>query len=316
MAKAQSPRKTGARVGPRDTSDSTTIHAYTIRDQESFDAVTGPGHELAGLYTWAELDILIDLARLVSLDFFARPEYYKEFEDPGVAEMLAQLHARYGCEERILSHDQRQAIFTPLFYDAAGDFVRDRDALLSAAATFAEWGQSTGVPMLREAVRTTHENFLGQLTLFTGRSIAWSRLRALPFLANEVCYPILRERGVTAVFGVSDPPRQAWPYQEDANGDQVVEEISRRLIPNGMPPLTRHGFRLQQRAALRGAEAIAAALDFDPTADDTVIDLLITRCYTWYAALQGTTGMGRVNMPPLNADGDRRQIGAGSFLPR
>jgi hypothetical protein len=161
---------------------------YQIHDQKGFDAVTGPRRELAGLCAWAELDMLIDLARLISLDFFARPEYYKDL-DPHVVACLARLHARYGCDERLLSHEQRQAIFTPVFHDAAGDLERDRDALLSAAATFAEWGQATGEDMLREAVRTTHATFVSQLDLFTGASVAWSRQAALPSLANEICYP-------------------------------------------------------------------------------------------------------------------------------
>ena len=287
---------------------------YRIKNQKSFDDVTGPGRELAGLYAWAELDKLIDLARLISLDFFARPEYYKDL-DPRVVASLARLHARYGCNEHLLSHEQRQAIFTPLFHDAAGDFERDRDALLSAAATFAEWGQATGVPMLREAVRTTHATFVSQLKLFTGASVAWSRQEALPSLANEICYPILREPGVTTVFGVHKPPGEAWPYVEDSNGDHLVVSISQRLDPGTEPQLSLYGFRLKQRAALRGAEAIAAVLDFDPSDDDKAVDLLATRCYTWYAALQGTTGLGRTDTSPPSPNGDWRIAGAGNFLP-
>jgi hypothetical protein len=72
-----------------------------------------------------------------------------------------------------------------------------------------------------------------------------------------------------------------------AMGDQLVEEISRRLDPGRSPQLTRHGFSLAQRAA----EAIAAVLDHDPPdRDDAKLDVLIARCYTWHAALVGTTG--------------------------
>jgi hypothetical protein len=288
---------------------------YRISDQATFDNTTGAGHELAGLYAWAKLDCLIRLARLVSLDFFTRPEYYKQL-DPDVVRSLAELNARYGSDEQFPSDEQRHTIFTPLFEDAAGDFVRDRDGLLSAAATYSEWGQATGQVMLREAVRTTHTNFIGQLTLFNGASVNWSREVALPHLANDVSYSILRDPGVTAVFGVANEPGDDWPYSEDANGDQLVEEISRRLDPNKVPPLTRHDFRLQQRAALRGAEAIAAILDFKPGDGDAALDELITRCYTWYAALQGATGMGRVAANLSNtSDGDRRAAGAASFLP-
>jgi hypothetical protein len=174
--------------------------------------------------------------------------------------------------------------------------------------------------MLHEAVRTTHVTFIGQLQLFTGASIAWSRHTALPYLANKICYPILRDQGVTTVFGVHEPPGESWPYKEDANGDHVVVAISQQLDPGAAPRLTRHGFRLKQRAALRGAEAIAAALDFKPPGAPNEVNTLARRCYTWYAALQGTTGMGRVNTSAINtsppsANGDWRVAGAGSFLP-
>jgi hypothetical protein len=132
---------------------------YTIRDQASFQTVAGSGHEIAGLYALAGLDVLIDLARLVSLDFFARPELYKQLDDPELAERLAQLNAQYGCNERLLDHEQRKAIFTPMFDDADGDFIEARDELLAAAATYSRWGQATGIPMLREVVRTKHVPF-------------------------------------------------------------------------------------------------------------------------------------------------------------
>jgi hypothetical protein len=69
---------------------------YRIRDRASFDAREGAGRELAALYAYAQLDVLIDLARLVSLDFFARPELYIAFDDPRLDRKLAELNARYG----------------------------------------------------------------------------------------------------------------------------------------------------------------------------------------------------------------------------
>ena len=290
---------------------------YLIGDEASFEAVAGNGHEIAGLYAYAKLDDLIDLARCVSLDFFARPEYYKRFRDDGVAEALAQLNARYGSDERILSREQRAAIFAPLFDDPSGNFVGDRDAVLSAAATYAEGGQPTGERMLRDAAKTAHANFMAQLSHFSGASLNWSRQRVLSYLTNEVSYRILREPGVCAVFGVVDAPGPAWPYSEDANGDMLVEEISRRVDPKRPKPLTRHAFRLQQRAALRGAEAIAAIIDYGPAGDADALEVMVSRCYTWYAALQGVTGMGRVNAAVTGADGtDARVAGAGNFLPQ
>src|SRR4051794_12270963 len=91
----------GARTrSPNNAAASATggMRNYAITDEGSFDAVTGRDHELAGLYAWAELDNLIDLAHLVSVDFFARPEYYKRFDDQAVVERIALLNGRYGCD--------------------------------------------------------------------------------------------------------------------------------------------------------------------------------------------------------------------------
>lgn len=297
-----------------------TLTNYTISDAATFKAVTGAGHEIAGLYAFAGLDVLVDLARCVSLDFFLRPELYKGLADGGLAAVIAELNAQYGYREQLLGHEQRKAVFTPLFYDATGDFVRYRDGLISAAATFAEWSQATGIPMLREAVRTMHRPFKEHLTLFSGPSVAWSRNDALPHLTDEVSYRILREPGITSVFGVYAPPRAEWPYVEDSNGNQVVEEISKRLNVDRNPPLTRYDFSLQQRAALRGAEAIAAVLDYAPhDKDEGDLDVLITKCYTWYAALKGMTGMANAATDsassPSILNQDRRAIAAADSFP-
>jgi hypothetical protein len=278
-----------------------------INDAASFQALATTGSEIAGLYALARLDTLVDLAHLVATDFFARPEMYRELAGDGMAEKIAQLHARYGHEERFLNHEQRAAVFRPLFDDTTGDFVKYRDALLSAAATFAEWGQATGIAMLREAVRTAHLPFKEHLTRFSGASLTWSARTVLPHLTEAVCYPILRDRGVTSVFGIARPPSEAWPFREDANGDQLVEEICRRLSPDRVSPLTRHAFSLQQRSALRGAEAIAAVLAYSPGDSDEQLEVLITRCYTWHAALHGVTGL--VNAAPAGSfDGNGRTV--------
>lgn len=41
---------------------------------------------------------------------------------------------------------------------------------------------------------------------------------------------------------------------------------------------------MKQRLALRGAEAVAAVIDFNDGDPDDDLDRLIGKCYTWYAA--------------------------------
>lgn len=272
------------------------LTSYAITDRASFETITAPPREVAGLYAYAQLDCLVELARHVARDFFARPHLYTEIAAAGTVQALAQLDSRIGTEEFFLSREQRAAIFVPVFGggEAGDDFARLRDGLLEAAAAFAEWSQATGIPMLRERVRTAHRPFREYLTGVTGASTAWSRVKALPKLADELAYPILRDKNVIAVFGLTRAPVTDWPFKEDANGDKVVEEISRELGTDSKPPLTREAFSGLQRVALRGAEALAAVIDIQEDADDATLAEMITRSYTWHAALRSRDKPGAV----------------------
>jgi hypothetical protein len=274
---------------------------YRIHDRASFETPGRRGRELATLYAYAQLDVLVDLARLVSFDFFARPKLYIAFDDPGLDKPLAALNARYGFDEKLPSAEQRQRIFGPLFGTGgmASEFIGYRDGLLTAAAVYAEWTQVTGLQMVAANVRTMHHSFKKWLLSVSGASSNWSRWQALPELTEEVSYAILRDKGVTGVFGVATPPGKGWPYDLDTNGDKVVEEISRQLDPGRVPPLTQQMFSDLQRVALRGAEAIAAVVDFDSEdPDEEALRAVVTRCYIWYTALARVQPV-VISVPPV-----------------
>jgi hypothetical protein len=303
----------------------TRIPNHRICDLKSFDEVTKRDYQVAGLYFFSSLDCLVDLAYEISHDFFRRPYLYTNLpksdgnkesakSDKGsttIAPILAKLHARYGTDETLLAKSQRDEIYRALFgkkgawIDEDGDFPRLRNELVNACAAFAERVFDTGVEMLRERVRTTHRPFREYLTGLQGDSIRWSREEALSGLTEEISYPILRNPGVAAVFGISTFPKRAWPYAEDSNADKLVEEISKQLkwrdkteetniADNSAGKcITREHISNLQRAALRGAEALATIIDYDERADQADrddskyhnLDLLITKCYTWGSAL-------------------------------
>jgi hypothetical protein len=232
----------------------------------------------------------------VSRDFFARPQIFTVSGDPPVAPLLAELHFRMGSDERIPSLEQRRAIFNALFgapgpNNGAADFVRLRSDLVQAAAAFAERSFDTGVGMLRERVRETHRPFKQYLEGLGGASTSWSRNVALPRLTEGLAFSILRNEAVSPVYGIAYPPAPSWPYSEDPDGDKLVEEISKRhSLSNGAtPPLTREGFANLQRAAVRGAEAIATIIDFTEGGSIADLDRLITKAYTWGSALRNLT---------------------------
>jgi hypothetical protein len=275
------------------------IPNHRISDEASFEAVTKDPRQVAGAYFYLQMDCLVAYAYQVSLDFFRRPQLHTDV-GRGTRELLARLRAQYGNDERVPSQEQRDEIFQPLFGQSSGsppggqgDFPRLRDDLVGAAAAFSERVFDTGEEMLRERVRTTHRPFKDYLLGLQGDSLIWSTDDALTGVARGLAYPILHSPGISAVFGISTPPTEQWPFMEDANADKLIEEISKRVLAstNLQSGLTREGISNRQRTALRGAEALATILDFrEEDADVRDLNLLITKCYTWGSSLKSLTG--------------------------
>lgn len=279
----------------------------TINSKQSFDKVTAT-RQVAALYFYQQLDCLVDYAHRVACDFLMRPQQYLSLGDPSIegepsiSPDLARLSARYGSDERTPSREQRDAMFGSVFgepgtymADSQGDFSRQRDDLMERAAAFAERAFDDGVDMLRDAVRFSHQSFKVWLIARQGDSLDWSTQQALVGVTEDLAYKILRNPGVAAVFGRRPPPKQEWPYVEDANGDLLIEEISKQLVvsTNSHEAITSGDINSRQRVALRGAEALATIIDFaetDPDPDFKELDLLITRCYTWRSALKNLPG--------------------------
>jgi len=244
------------------------------------------------------LDVLIDIAHGIASDFVARPHLYVSLGGRNTGALLASLKFKYGFEEFILSPPLRQKIYAPYFGYRLGDaptpdhdFVRLRDQLNAAAASFAERVFDTGADMLRERVRSAHRPFKEYLTGLEGEALEWS-VSTFDNLANQIGYRVFRIGGIAGIYGVTSPPSDAWPYAADANGDKLVEEASRLTskFEGGPPTITRERFSSIQRIALRGAEALASVLDYDESQNVARLDALITCCYSWGSALKSFEG--------------------------
>jgi hypothetical protein len=268
----------------------------SITDRESFDRETSGDRAVAGLLFYKELDCLIDLAHSISLDFFDRPQLYREVTDDVVRD-LAQLRARYGNQEDFLSREQRYEIFAGIFGEggetggplsayappAEESYPVLRDQVLAAAAAFAERVFDTSEDILRRAVRFMHVYLKDYLVDLTGASVAWSRTVGFPAI-TELSYRILRDQQIAARFGVNRQPGPEWPVVVDANGSKLVEQISGTPMRVEIQRISRGTFNDKQQLALRGAEALAAVMDYDGRTDSASLDVLISRCYTWYVA--------------------------------
>jgi hypothetical protein len=166
-------------------------------------------------------------------------------------------------------------------------------------------------------MRTTLLPFAHYLQGLEGDSIQWSRENVLAGITENVAYPILRSAGISGIFGIERPPPAQWPYQENVDGEKVAHQISKQLVWRDHPndwPLSREQISNLQRAAKRGAEALVAIIDFRLPGTDPEVETLITKCYTWRAALlsvstpapmpelvapSGTAGAGPAALAPL-----------------
>jgi hypothetical protein len=266
------------------------IPDYRINNLQSFQEATKEPRQIAGLYFYQILDLLAEIAHGISLDFRRRPQLYRDLGQPSIAPVLAKLSSEYGTETSILSLQQRSEIFAPVFGVTDSDsFPRLSDDLLRACTAFAERSADTGIDMLREVVRTSHQPFKDYLVGLHGDSVRFSMDVALSDFAENTCYPVLRNGAVAAVFGITKLAADRYPYATDAAEDILIEAISGQLgrFNSNFAGITRERISNLQRVAIRGAEAIATAIDFeesDPEQTNTDLDLLISKCYSWGAA--------------------------------
>jgi hypothetical protein len=223
--------------------------------------------------------------------------------------ILAKLSSEYGTKVDLVSQVQRREIFAPIFGKSDSDsFSRLRDDLIIASKAFAERVADNSIDMLREVVRTAHRPFKDYLVGLHGDSVKFSKDVALSDFTEKTCYPILRNAAVAAVFGIAKLGAGSYPYATDAAEDILIEAISAQLggIINTYSGITRERISCLQRLAIRGAEAIATAIDYDEAQEkqtDADLDLLISKCYSWGAALATMqTQPNRTSVPVVQAN--------------
>jgi hypothetical protein len=182
-------------------------------------------------------------------------------------------------------------------------FAQMRNPVLQAAARFTEASAKEGRHALETDLRANALLFRDWLADVTGSSLLWSREQVLPQITEHLSYQILRDRHVTAVFGVAGELAGSWPYQAFARADTFVEQAFRQLGSQDattVATVTRSEFAMLQQVARRGAEAISVILTFDedPGSD---LHLIVAACYAWLAALRSLPSTaGKSTMSPLD----------------
>lgn len=161
---------------------------------------------------------------------------------------------------------------------------------------------------LRDAVRQAQSNFQQYITGLQGDSVRWSKDGALSILTEQIAYSVFRNQGVSGRYAIRENPVDNWPYSPDANGAKLVEAIAKELISPGKTKgefgiytnyVTRNQFTTLQQVALKGARAIATSIGVDPNGPAADIDDETNRVYSWYAALQKSSGYSKTYQTTL-----------------
>jgi hypothetical protein len=306
MATTTQPRTRGSTTASVDGADTLTIPVREIDDLKSFEDLATKPRQIARVYFHAILDFLVQLAYTTSKDFFDRPHLYVDLEG-AISPTIAKLRSRSGSDELIPSQEQRAAMYLSLVgikdglsLNGTGDFQRLADQLINAATAFSERVYDTGEEMLRERVRIAHRSFKEYLDGLQGASLRWTSEDVLPNVTEKIAFPILRNKGIASVFGVSTGVRAQWPYVEDANADKMVEEMSKQLpwVDGAPRQLSRERISNLHSIAHTGSRALATVVDYDGNAAKVKdLKLVITTAYAWGSELMSE----RSSVPPSSA---------------
>jgi hypothetical protein len=262
------------------------------------------------LYGAWTLDVIIDLAHAVALDFVARPQSYGGLDadrDRDVIDIIQKFRVSYGKAERFEDAPGRQAMVLPILArsDAlrpdsnvgTSSFYLARKRFLDACTAFSERTVESGVHMLAARVVSSLVTLRAYFDGLNGASAGSTSKRIVEEFENAT--RVLKSPGVATMFGQKPPadadwPLEADPNQSDPNGAKLVEAIGASLAVPPEDKLSYLKFILLQRVAQVGSAALTLALEDNAladVADKAKLDLLVTAGYLWATALRDYQGL-------------------------
>ena len=271
------------------TAQTTHTQSTAINPPPSFSILLGI------MYKRWVLDCIIHLGHAVSLDFYNRPELYKQMKAE-TANQLTDMHGRYGFDPAFPNDAIRLMLMKPIFgesdsYGGGNDssiFQTARMPVLAAAADFSENAQPLAFPMHRERTRSAIIPIKRFMEDLEGASLNQTEIRTRKIFNTAVS--ILTDVNVAAVFGINEQIDDKWPLEStDPQGAKLVEKITAQLPNVSYGVILRDEFIRWQRIAEKGCQSIRFILETDIElidATDEKIDRGIGLFYTWASDLR------------------------------
>ena len=245
------------------------------------------GALIGDMYSRWTLDCLIEIAHAVSIDYVARPEFYRGADVP---DNIADLWSSSGYQRNYPSKSQRSDLNGPVLGASDGypptkgvtavadKFHQLRDPLFKACIAYTERTTADAASGLKNGVLQAMKYFPQYLRNFEGESVNSSYKQVL--FVSDLSYQILRSAVVSGAFGVSPAPKSKWPLEaDDQRGSQLVNAITDSLQLKDIA-LTQERFTKLRAVAQDGHEALEAILLDDPTSNAR-FEGLVEKVYAW-----------------------------------
>jgi hypothetical protein len=254
-----------------------------------------PAHFLGDFYSRWCLDCLVEIARAVSADYFANPEYYQGDDAP---DEMVDMWISYGCVPSFPNTDQRNTMAAAILGSSDGyasqstsggggdSFHQNRGPLFAACIAAETSSAAQNRASLEQQVTVALPAFRNYLIAFQGKAagVSHQRVRSI----SEVAFEILRSDTVFSRFTGkrANAISNRWPLQEDDPGANIlVPEILARLEVQGVDPNLQ--FPLLRAMAQAGQEAIE---EIARVPNPARLGDLIKKTYSWAVFTQSYSG--------------------------
>jgi hypothetical protein len=250
------------------------------------------GNLIGDMYARWTLDCVIEIAHAVSVDYVARPEFYRGSDVP---DNIVDLRTSYGYVRNYPNKAQRSDLNAPVLATSDGytppkggpivvdKFRQYREPLFKACIAYTERSVVDAASGLKEGVIQAMRYFPQYLRNFEGDSLSstYKQLRSV----SELSFKILTSSTVSGAFGVAPPPKATWPLEiDDQKGSQLINVISDTLQLKDIG-LNQEKFTKLRAIAQEGGEALEAALLTDPISDPH-FEALVAKVYSWAKSLE------------------------------
>lgn len=238
--------------------------------------VNGECHPIAQLYGRPPIDCVIEVARAVAEDYFARPRRYRQLPSE-LSQLLSDFHDKVCGDPAWPDKEQRSRYYETLSGKTTAD---DHPQTCLAEVTFLAAAEA------QRGLHDTAATFQAYLHCSDGEAMKLANDRTAGMFDRAA--KLLASGEIARVFG-SDPPAagaRSFLSAGDAEAACLVEAITQELEPATTGIIPRYTFLVAQRLAAARRDTVDAVLAGAFVQDPKAFDALARNAVSWARALR------------------------------